>query len=123
MRREAVLRAVIAASLLMGGTLFHPADPPWIRLCGFYQLTHFDCPLCGLTRGICALLHGEWRQALRFHPLAPLALAWLGGLLAVSLASAGGWEWAPPAAFRSRLLRATGLLFLACWPLRLTGVV
>jgi hypothetical protein len=50
-----------------------PADPH-IRLCGFYWLTGRPCPLCGMTRALFALAHGQWTEALHFHALSPLGL-------------------------------------------------
>ncbi|MCX6622703.1 MAG: DUF2752 domain-containing protein [Acidobacteria bacterium] len=123
MRREPLLRALVVGSLLLACAGLRLPDQPAFRLCGFYQLTHLDCPLCGLTRGLCAAIQGEWRQAIQLHVLSPLALAWLAGLFVVSLAAAVGRDWSLPAGIRSRLLIATGVLFLGVWPLRLTGVL
>jgi hypothetical protein len=41
-------------------------------LCPFAAVTHHPCPGCGLSRATLALLSGHVREALRFHPLAPL---------------------------------------------------
>jgi hypothetical protein len=57
-----------------------PATCPWL------MLTHFRCPLCGMTRATFHLLRGDLRGALHLHPLGPLVLAvavggamiWLG---------------------------------------------
>jgi hypothetical protein len=43
-------------------------------LCPFLALTGIPCPLCGTTRAWDATLHGDLTTALRFHPLAPIAL-------------------------------------------------
>lgn len=40
-----------------------------INLCLFKSVTGFPCPSCGTTRGINAVLHGEWQQALFYNPL------------------------------------------------------
>ena len=63
--------------------LFTPGESP--IFCPFRWLTALPCPLCGITRALCALAMGEWSAALSFHPLGPLALA---ALLAVTL----GWK-------------------------------
>jgi hypothetical protein len=47
--------------------------------CVFHAATGFDCPVCGTSRGIHALVHGEWLQALGFNPFTVLLLLWLGG--------------------------------------------
>lgn len=38
-------------------------------LCLFHIVTGKPCPTCGMTRATCALVHGEWEKALRYHPL------------------------------------------------------
>jgi hypothetical protein len=45
------------------------------------------CPGCGLTRATLALLHGDLRAALRFHPL-----VWLLTPLFVGFMSVATWE-------------------------------
>ena len=56
--------------------------PRWIlsHLCLFHWATGLDCPLCGLTRAMLALAHGDWRAALRLNALTPVALAMLATL-------------------------------------------
>jgi len=51
--------------------------PAGLQACGFQWLTGLECPLCGLTRGLCALMKGHWTEALRLNALTPLALAML----------------------------------------------
>jgi hypothetical protein len=69
-------------------------------LCPFRRLTALPCPLCGITRAMCALLKGEWLAAIAFHPLSPLVL---GAVVAMMF----GWK-TPRWSFR-----AAGALFLA----------
>jgi hypothetical protein len=38
------------------------------------------CPSCGLSRGFCALSHGDWQAALAYNPLTPYVYALLAGL-------------------------------------------
>lgn len=40
-----------------------------ISLCLFKKVTGIPCPSCGTTRGINAILHREWLQALLYNPL------------------------------------------------------
>jgi len=54
--------------------------------CPVRQGLGIPCPGCGLTRGLSALLSGDWSVALRWHPLAPLAL--VGTALAAAAAGA-----------------------------------
>ncbi len=49
-------------------------------VCLFYHLTGQPCPGCGLTRSFVSLGHGDWHDALRWHPLGP-AIYCLCGLL------------------------------------------
>lgn len=51
--------------------------------CPFRAVTGVDCPFCGMTRATLALGRGDWRAALALHPLAPLVLAGVLGLLAI----------------------------------------
>ncbi|MFO0757843.1 MAG: DUF2752 domain-containing protein [Byssovorax sp.] len=43
-----------------------------LPLCPFAIVTRHPCPGCGLTRATLAMAHGEWAEALHFHPLAPV---------------------------------------------------
>ena len=47
---------------------------PKIRLCGWYWLTGWPCPLCGMTRAMSQLFHGEFRSALELNALSPLVV-------------------------------------------------
>ena len=64
---------------------------PKIRLCGWYWLTGWPCPLCGMTRALSQLFHGEFRSALELNALSPLVvivlLAW------VWRPTLPGWLW------------------------------
>jgi hypothetical protein len=51
--------------------------------CPVRRIVGLPCPGCGMTRALLLLAHGEWRSALRLHPLAPVLLAeavalWIG---------------------------------------------
>ena len=54
--------------------------PDGLPLCGFHWLTGLDCPLCGLTRGLCAFAKGHWAAALRYNSLTPLAFVMIFAL-------------------------------------------
>jgi len=41
--------------------------------CIWKALTHHECPGCGLTRGFCFLVHGQFHRALGFNRLSPAA--------------------------------------------------
>jgi hypothetical protein len=51
--------------------------------CPFRWITGIDCPFCGMTRATLAIGHGDWHAALAVHPLAPLVLAGVLGMLAL----------------------------------------
>ena len=78
-----LLSGIFTASILLpvprgqGGQIGHL--PP---LCLFYHLTGLPCPGCGLTRSFVCLGHGQFLEALHWHPLGPaifllFALLWL----------------------------------------------
>lgn len=73
-----------AALLLFAAGNWPPGQSPAeIQSCAFSQVTGRPCPLCGLTRGAGAFLHGRVRQSWHYHPAAaPLCvlLALFGGL-------------------------------------------
>lgn len=52
------------------------ADERWLIPCLFHKLTALDCPFCGGQRMLCALLHGEWREAFGYNPLLLCTLPW-----------------------------------------------
>ena len=83
-RRTGILLA--AAALGIAATIFflNPATHHFYPVCQFHRLTGLNCPGCGMTRASYALLHGEWRAALRDNALFVAGL----GLLALR----GGWQ-------------------------------
>jgi hypothetical protein len=77
--------AVVAFSII--GTLavlfcFNPATHHFYPVCLFHQLTGLNCPGCGMTRAMYALLHGDFLTALRDNAflLLVLTVAGLRGL-------------------------------------------
>jgi hypothetical protein len=61
---------------------FPPDSSGFYPRCFFKETFHLDCPGCGGTRAVAALLHGRLAEALHFNPLVvillPLVLAFLG---------------------------------------------
>ncbi|HVW24552.1 MAG TPA: DUF2752 domain-containing protein [Polyangiaceae bacterium] len=51
-----------------------------VPLCPVALLFHLPCPGCGLSRATFALLRGDVREALDWHPLVIVALPALGAL-------------------------------------------
>ena len=106
-RQTAAKIAASAALLAVLCLVTLPATPPF-QLCGFHWLTGRPCPLCGLTRAVCALAKGQWSAALHFNALSPLAFAMLFSLF-----------WSGPV--RSRLWTAGAAAFAVYGVLRLCG--
>lgn len=81
--------------------------------CPFYTMTHIRCPGCGMTRALIALLMGNWRLSLAWHPmLVPTLLLGLGAACSFQknprLAMAMVWIWVA--------------LMIGCWIYRLIYV-
>jgi hypothetical protein len=58
------------------------------RLCPWFLLTGFDCPLCGTTRAWGALLHGDTYAAFQFNHWTPLLLPlWVAFAVVVTIRS------------------------------------
>ena len=70
--------AVVGAAAVGVGTmvfLFNPATHAFYPVCLFHALTGLNCPGCGMTRALHALLHGNVRLALKDNALFVLAPA------------------------------------------------
>jgi len=107
--------AVLAATTIGVAALvyfFNPATNHFYPACAFHQLTGLNCPGCGMTRALYALLHGDWRAALRDNALLVAGL----GLLALR----GGWF-----ALNRFCGRANGRFFpvVFLWPLLAVALV
>jgi hypothetical protein len=59
------------ATLLVATTVFffNPSTSRFYPVCQFHQLTGLDCPGCGMTRALYALLHGDLLTALHDNAL------------------------------------------------------
>ncbi len=86
----------------MGGLavlfFFNPATNHFYPVCTFHRLTGLNCPGCGMTRALYALLHGDFSTALRDNALLVLGLAFFGlrGLwLALERARGRTGQWLP----------------------------
>lgn len=51
------------------------------------------CPLCGITRGVSDVLHGEWLAAVEHHPLSPLVAMLMISVMILSLAGRTLANW------------------------------
>ncbi|HUS07468.1 MAG TPA: DUF2752 domain-containing protein [Bryobacteraceae bacterium] len=71
-----ILQAASAAGLA-GLAVYDPHTPSRIIVCGFYWLWGLPCPLCGMTRALSLLLHGDVSAGIAMHPMSPIVLALL----------------------------------------------
>ena len=112
-KHVAVLLGVTAGAAVL--LLFPPERYGFYPRCAFRDLTGLLCPGCGGTRALAALLHGHFREAMRWNALvasaAPLSLA--GWVVYVMVA-----RFRPEWGARARLARwgepvALGVLVVA----------
>jgi Protein of unknown function (DUF2752) len=59
--------------VVMAAWFYFPYCQTGPSLCLWKALFHVNCPGCGLTRGICFLVHGHVREAWAFNRLSPVA--------------------------------------------------
>ena len=71
---------IAVAAALICIWLLGARPPVWYPPCPFHALTGLQCPGCGSSRTVHALIHGDWARALAMNPLlvvlAPFALLW-----------------------------------------------
>jgi len=92
-------------------------------LCPFKVLTDIPCPGCGLTRSLVLFAHGDWTQAIAFHPLGPMVYLALWLTLIAGVLS----MYRKPKPISPRFLIFAGSTFISAllilWVIRLTGIV
>lgn len=71
----------VSAAALAGGVAWLAMSLPWPR-CPFFAVTGLPCLTCGATRCTIAFVHGNFLSAVRWNPLATVALC---GVLAFDL--------------------------------------
>ena len=80
--RDRIAVAALPAGALAFRAVYPPEGGPRLMFCPFRVLTGLVCPLCGMTRAMASLGHGQWQKAIDYHPLSPLVMAsvvaWLG---------------------------------------------
>lgn len=88
-------RRKVALALALFGVAFAwwfyghpPTTGTWYPPCLFHSLTGLNCPGCGATRAVYALLHGRIGEALHQNALAVIALPFLGFATLKEL-----WRW------------------------------
>jgi hypothetical protein len=80
--RQVVLVAFTASAAWALFFLVDPATRLFLPPCPFHLLTGYYCPICGSTRALHQLAHGNVLQALRLNALLVFGLL-LGGLTSV----------------------------------------
>jgi hypothetical protein len=93
-RLAAAICGVMALGI--GATLFffNPSQYHIYPVCEFHQLTGLNCPGCGATRALYALLHGDVATALHDNAL----------LLLLMVAGAGRGLWLAWESYRGRTM-------------------
>ena len=115
-RRSAVAHGLLAAALLLCAALllYPPARTSFYPACPIHEYLGIDCPGCGATRALAAMLHGQFFEALRLNALFILLLPFaLGGAIETYRRALrpGVFRWPqpPPAAVYATL--AATLIF------------
>jgi hypothetical protein len=70
-----VLLAVTAAGAGAVVFFFNPSTHPFYPVCLFHAVTGLNCPGCGMTRALYALLHGNFPLAFKDNALLVAGLA------------------------------------------------
>ena len=71
--RPAVPPAIIALAAIIL-LRFPPAQHSFYPRCPIHELFHLQCPGCGATQALAALLHGHFAEAMHFNALVTLLL-------------------------------------------------
>ena len=111
-RFAGIILTAVALGILAAVFFFNPATHRFYPVCQFHRLTGLNCPGCGMTRALYALLHGNFPAALRDNALFVLVL----GALVVR----GAWfSW------NKSLHRVNGEFFPVkfLWPLLAAALV
>jgi hypothetical protein len=77
----AIFAGVIFGTAILGALafvfFFNPSTHGFYPVCLFHQLTGLNCPGCGMTRALYALLHGNFLLALKDNSLFIFTIAFL----------------------------------------------
>lgn len=69
---------VITAAAIACGCAYvglnNPESKAVLPACGFYALTGYYCPGCGMTRALHSVLHGDILRAIKFNAILVIAL-------------------------------------------------
>jgi Protein of unknown function (DUF2752) len=112
---------VVCWSLIATGAILIGANMLGITLwrCAFKELTGRPCPGCGLTRGMSALAHGRWQQAVEWNVGTPVFAFAIMLMVLVTLMKDGARE--PILRGVELVERRTGLVWFVLTGLLLWG--
>ena len=74
------LAILLLAGIMSLFALYYYINPEhsiWMPKCMFRFFTGWDCPACGGQRAVHAVLHGQWRMAIRYNPFLLISLPYL----------------------------------------------
>ena len=100
MNKQRIYRLIFFCLLLVVLTLLYlgaPDSEAWWLKCPLFQLTGWQCPLCGLQRAVHTFLHGDFLAAWRYNPalwiLLPYVGVWLVGSCSERVARTRVYVW------------------------------
>jgi hypothetical protein len=118
---------VAAAGVLLFGILVAFLVPPShlsFLKCAFHSVTGHSCLMCGMTRSLYAIAHGEFAASVRHHLFGPAVfIAMLLGFMVFSAEAVSGKKATLPKAgkIRNRILIVFAVLWLVYWAARLAA--
>lgn len=115
-RRRTLANALLAAAVVFFATLllYPPTQTTIYPACPIHQLFGIDCPGCGATRALAALLRGHLREAIYLNALFVLLLP---VVIAVAIETyrrairPGTFRWPQPPALAIYTTLAATILF------------
>lgn len=125
MRREFWVIAGLVMALVIARLLPLPQNGTiggMPSLCPFRNITGLPCPGCGLTRSVVYSAHGQWQQAIAYHPFGPLFLVGAGIALIPAVISLRRPFNLYQTRIASILLTMTAIAILILWAVRLSGI-
>jgi hypothetical protein len=113
---------VRACAVFTVAMLLMPPEGLGVDLCPSRLVTRAPCPGCGMTRCGSNLARGQFRRAVQFHPLGPVAVPAIAalGILAVLPRR---WRAAVRAALMRRAALLTPLYWLGVFAFVFFGVI